>query len=187
MRSACRPTGSSRTGSAICSSVRSDDPLQPGSWSKPRRVIAKVEWHPEQLYPRVGFIATNMSRPAERVVAFYNKRGTREQWIKESKGARTAASARLSGRRPRTTAPPTIDHRESLRDRAQKIAPLAKTASASLYSFLTTSLSGFSDTIFISVTPLTPGLSFNTSAFSSSQVPSDDTLRSSAPGRESRS
>ena len=30
---------------------------------------------------------TNMSRPAERVVAFYNKRATCEQWIKEGKGA----------------------------------------------------------------------------------------------------
>ena len=57
------------------------------SWTKPRRVIAKVEWHPGELYPRVGFIVTNMSRPAERVVAFYNKRGTCEQWIKEGKGA----------------------------------------------------------------------------------------------------
>jgi hypothetical protein len=47
--------------------------------TKPRRVIAKVEWHPGELYPRVGFIVTNMSRPAERVVAFYNKRGTCEQ------------------------------------------------------------------------------------------------------------
>jgi hypothetical protein len=27
-------------------------------------VIAKVEWHPGELYPRVGFIVTNMSRPA---------------------------------------------------------------------------------------------------------------------------
>ena len=42
---------------------------QAGSWTKPRRVIAKVEWHPGELYPRVGFIVTNMSRPAERVVA----------------------------------------------------------------------------------------------------------------------
>ena len=58
---------------------------QAGSWKKPRRVIAKVEWR--ELYPRVGFIVTNMSRPAERVVAFYNKRGTCEQWIKEGKGA----------------------------------------------------------------------------------------------------
>src|SRR5262245_28989602 len=60
---------------------------QAGTWTKPRRVTAKVEWHPGELYPRVGFIVTNMSRPAERVVAFYNKRGTCEQWIKEGKGA----------------------------------------------------------------------------------------------------
>jgi len=50
-------------------------------------VVAKVEWHPGELIPRVGFIVTNMSRPAERVAAFYNKRGTCEQWIKEGKGA----------------------------------------------------------------------------------------------------
>ena len=34
------------------------------SWTKPRRVVAKVEWHPGELIPRVGFIVTNMSRPA---------------------------------------------------------------------------------------------------------------------------
>jgi hypothetical protein len=49
---------------------------QAGTWTKPRRVIAKVEWHLGELYPRVAFIVTNMSRSAERVVAFYNKRGT---------------------------------------------------------------------------------------------------------------
>jgi hypothetical protein len=59
---------------------------QAGSWKKPRRVIAKVEWHPGELYPRVGFIVTNLARPAERVVAFYNHRGTCEQYIKEGKG-----------------------------------------------------------------------------------------------------
>src|SRR5262245_65211560 len=37
---------------------------QAGSWTKPRRVIAKVEWHPGELYPRVGFIVTNLSRPS---------------------------------------------------------------------------------------------------------------------------
>src|SRR2546423_13159662 len=52
---------------------------QAGSWTKPRRVVAKVEWHPGELYPRVGFIGTNMTRPAERVVKFYNYRGTAEQ------------------------------------------------------------------------------------------------------------
>ncbi len=30
-----------------------------------RRVSAKVEWHPGGLYPRGGFIVTNMSRSAE--------------------------------------------------------------------------------------------------------------------------
>jgi hypothetical protein len=58
-----------------------------GSWTKPRGVVAKVEWHPGELYPRVAFIVTNMSRPPENVVAFYNKRGTCEQWIKEGKAA----------------------------------------------------------------------------------------------------
>jgi hypothetical protein len=60
---------------------------QAGSWTKPRRVVAKVEWHPGELYPRVGFIVTNMARAVENVVAFYNKRGTCEQYIKEAKGA----------------------------------------------------------------------------------------------------
>ena len=58
-----------------------------GSWGTKRRVVAKVEWHPGELYPRVGFIVTNLSRPAERVVAFYNHRGTAEQYIKEGKYA----------------------------------------------------------------------------------------------------
>jgi len=39
-------------------------------------VIAKVGRHPGHLYPRVGFIVTNLSRLTERVVAFYNQRGT---------------------------------------------------------------------------------------------------------------
>jgi hypothetical protein len=51
------------------------------------RVVAKVEWRPGELDPRVGFIVTNVARPPENVVAFYNKRGTCEQWIKEGKGA----------------------------------------------------------------------------------------------------
>jgi hypothetical protein len=53
----------------------------------PRRVVAKVEWHPGELYPRVGFVVTNLSRPTESVIGFYNQRGTAEQWIKEGKNA----------------------------------------------------------------------------------------------------
>ena len=60
---------------------------QAGSWDRKRRIVAKVEWHPGELYPRVGFIVTNLSRPAERVVTFYNQRGKAEQYIKEGKNA----------------------------------------------------------------------------------------------------
>ena len=60
---------------------------QAQTWSRSRRVVVKVEWHPGELYPRVGFLVTNLSRPPERVVAFYNGRGTAEQWIREGKNA----------------------------------------------------------------------------------------------------
>ena len=40
-----------------------------------------------ELFPRVGFIVTNMVLPSRSVVRFYNKRGTAEQWIKEGKQA----------------------------------------------------------------------------------------------------
>ena len=59
------------------------------SWDKPRRVIAKVEWHQGELFPRIGFIVTNMGRTPENVVHFYNRRGTCEQDIKEGKHALT--------------------------------------------------------------------------------------------------
>ena len=55
---------------------------QAQSWDRSRQVVAKVEWHPGELFPRVGFLVTNLCRPPERVVAFYNQRGTAEQWIK---------------------------------------------------------------------------------------------------------
>jgi hypothetical protein len=60
---------------------------QAKSWNQPRRVVAKVEWHNGELFPRVGFIVTNLERPPKSVVRFYNQRGTAEQWIKEGKNA----------------------------------------------------------------------------------------------------
>jgi hypothetical protein len=60
---------------------------QAQSWARPRRVVAKVEWHQGELYPRVGFLVTNLKRPAARISKFYNGRGTAEQWIKEGKRA----------------------------------------------------------------------------------------------------
>jgi hypothetical protein len=63
-------------------------PIAPQIWHAYHiAVVAKVEWHPGELCPRVGFIVTNLARPAERIVAFYNHRGTCEQYIKEGKGA----------------------------------------------------------------------------------------------------
>jgi len=58
-----------------------------GSWSKPRRVVAKVAWRAGELFPRVGFIVTNLRWSSKRVVRYYNGRGTAEQWIKEGKNA----------------------------------------------------------------------------------------------------
>jgi hypothetical protein len=60
---------------------------QAQSWNKSRHVVAKVEWHPGELYPRVGFIVSNLPRSAEGIVAFYNQRGRCEQHIKEGKNA----------------------------------------------------------------------------------------------------
>jgi len=60
---------------------------QAASWDRSRRVVAKIEHHKGELFPRVGFIVTNLRRPSWRVVKFYNGRGTAEQWIKEGKNA----------------------------------------------------------------------------------------------------
>ena len=60
---------------------------QTGFWNKKRRVVAKVESHPGELVPRVGFIVTNRSRPAERVLALHNHRGMAEQYVKKGKNA----------------------------------------------------------------------------------------------------
>ena len=79
-----RPVGRPPEKPIICWSEFS---YQAGSWDRPRRVVAKVEWHQGELFPRVGFIVTNMSAKPEGVVHFYNGRGTAEQWIKEGKYA----------------------------------------------------------------------------------------------------
>jgi len=60
---------------------------QAESWDKPRRVVAKIEYHKGELFPRVGFIVTNLRRASWHVVKFYNGRGTAEQWMKEGKNA----------------------------------------------------------------------------------------------------
>jgi len=79
-----RPEGELPEKPVIC---YHDFQYQARSWEHPRRVVAKVEWHRGQLFPRVGFIVTNLSSKPKGVVHFYNRRGTAEQWIKEGKYA----------------------------------------------------------------------------------------------------
>jgi hypothetical protein len=56
--------------------------------------VAQVEFHFGELFPRVGFIVTNLTASNRAVVGFYNKCGTAAQWIKAGKQA--AAMTRLS-------------------------------------------------------------------------------------------
>src|SRR2546430_942170 len=67
-------------------SVRYGGPYSSTPWDRPRRVIAKVEHHLGELFPRVGFIVTTLGTNRA-VVRFYNQRATAEQWIKEGKAA----------------------------------------------------------------------------------------------------
>ena len=70
---------------------------QAKSWDRARRVVAKVEWHAGELFPRFGFVVTNLRRSPRRAIKFYNGRGSAEQWIKEGKNA--VKWTRLSCRR----------------------------------------------------------------------------------------
>jgi hypothetical protein len=67
--------------------VYKDFLYQAGSWNKPRRIIAKIEQYPSELFPKTRFIVTSLKWRDKKVVKFYNKRGTCEQWIKEGKYA----------------------------------------------------------------------------------------------------
>jgi len=58
---------------------------QAKSWNRPRRVVAKIEWHCDELFPRYYFIVTNSSLPGGQVVKVYQGRGDVENRIKEGK------------------------------------------------------------------------------------------------------
>ena len=49
---------------------------QAKSWECARRVVVRVAWHAGELFPRVGFVVTNLKWQSKRVVHFYNRRGT---------------------------------------------------------------------------------------------------------------
>ena len=48
---------------------------QARSWKRPRRVVAKIEWHLGELFSRYYFIVTNSKLTASKVVKVYNGRG----------------------------------------------------------------------------------------------------------------
>ena len=56
-----------------------------GTWKYPHRVVCKVEKPTDQLIHRYTFIVTNMDSAPEELVRFYCKRGSMENFIKESK------------------------------------------------------------------------------------------------------
>ena len=45
---------------------------QAESWKKARRVVAKVECHAGELFPRSSFIVTNLETDSRAVVRLYN-------------------------------------------------------------------------------------------------------------------
>src|SRR5213594_245909 len=73
---------------------------QAASWDRPRRVIAKVEHHLGELFPRVGFIVTTLTGTNRAVVRFYNQRGTAEQWIKRARRPPTGPGSPAIGSGP---------------------------------------------------------------------------------------
>jgi hypothetical protein len=64
------PSGSSKRMSFL---------YQTASWKQAQRVMARVEFHHGELFPRVGFILTNLALDNRAVVRFYNNRGMAEQ------------------------------------------------------------------------------------------------------------
>ena len=60
---------------------------QGATWNEQRTVVAKIQWHRDELFPRVGFVVTNMRGRAKAISDFYNGRGRSEQSIKEAKAA----------------------------------------------------------------------------------------------------
>ena len=64
-----------------------DFAYQAASRDKPWRVVARVERHPGDLFPKVGFVVTNPPMEPDRIIRFYNQRGTAEQHVEEGREA----------------------------------------------------------------------------------------------------
>jgi hypothetical protein len=73
---------------------------QAGSWTKPRRVIAKVEWHPGELYPRVGFIVTNLSRRRSALLSSTTSAGHASNRSRRARARSSGRGCRAERSRP---------------------------------------------------------------------------------------
>ena len=67
---------------------------QAESWSQARRIVAQVEHHQGELFPRVGFIVTSLRVPSRSVVRFYNKRGRPSSGSRKANRPRTGRGCR---------------------------------------------------------------------------------------------
>jgi hypothetical protein len=73
---------------------------QAKSWHKPRRVVAKIEWHHGELFPRIGFVVTNSRLHAGKVIKVYNGRAEIENRIKEGKNTLRWDKTSCNGSKP---------------------------------------------------------------------------------------
>ena len=71
---------------------------QANSWEYPRRVVCKVEKPAGQFIHMFTFIVTNMDASPEELIRFYCKRGSMENFIKESKNGFAFASVSSSSK-----------------------------------------------------------------------------------------
>jgi hypothetical protein len=77
---------------------------QADSWTTARRVVAKVEHHAGELFPRVGFIVTNLPLPNRAVVRFYNKRARPSNGSRRASMRRTVCGCPVTGFGPTRSA-----------------------------------------------------------------------------------
>ena len=70
---------------------------QAKSWTTPRRIVAKVEHHRGELFPRVGFIVTNMTLPSRSVVRFYTSAARRSNGSRKASRRPTGRGCRVIG------------------------------------------------------------------------------------------
>jgi hypothetical protein len=52
---------------------------QAQTWDRPRRVVCKMEWHPGELFPRIGFIVTNFRLEAVKICQVQSRQDSRRK------------------------------------------------------------------------------------------------------------